>query len=220
MASPVTSDAASEHSQATDSAISSGVPSRADGLPRGDGRLVVGFTSPDEAPHHGRVYDAGADGVDPDAVAGVLQRGGLGQPDHRVLAGDVGRQPPRSHQPCRRSGVDDGPAALRHHLRNLMLQAQPNALEIDVYQPVPVVFGVLMQTAGHVALDAGVVVGAVQPPVGRHHLRHQRRHVAGAGNVGVDKHPAAARLLDGAQRLLRPVGVHVGHHDGRALPAT
>ena len=49
--------------------------------------------------HHGRINRAGADGIHPDAGFGVFQGCGLGQAEHAMLAGHIGRAPAETEQP-------------------------------------------------------------------------------------------------------------------------
>ena len=84
--SPVTNEAASEQSQATDSATSSGVPLRPIGW---YGRLEFYFPAFDCPLEHWGVDDTGTNGVYSNPVKGVFQRGSLAQTNDAVFAGDV-----------------------------------------------------------------------------------------------------------------------------------
>jgi len=85
----VTKEAASEHSQTTAAAISSGQPMRPMGS-WGDDPVPAFVGAFGEAVHHLGVDDAGADGVDPDVRPGVVEGGVLSQPDDAVFGGGVG----------------------------------------------------------------------------------------------------------------------------------
>ena len=90
-------------------------------------------------------------------VPGAFQRGALGQPDHRMLAGAVDRDVGRADQAGDRRGVDDAAVVLLQHHRQHMLHAEEDADHVDVEHPakrLQRIFG----DRRDVALDAGVVV--------------------------------------------------------------
>ena len=62
-----------------------------------------------------RIDIARADGVAGDALLGRLERGHLGQAEHAVLGGDIGRLERRADQAMRRGDVDDAAPFVRDH---------------------------------------------------------------------------------------------------------
>jgi hypothetical protein len=93
---------------------------------------------------HPRVDRARADRVDSDALPGDVAGGGLGQADHRVLRGDIGRHPRGRHQPGDPGGVDDGTPLLLQHDRKHVMQAEEDTLDVDAnhrVEHVLVIFG-------------------------------------------------------------------------------
>ena len=97
MAWPVTNDAASEHSHTIGRGDLLGRAEPADGLHLAHA-LQRGLVAADEAFEHRRADVARAHRVDPDALLGVLEGHALGEADHAVLAGHVGRQVGEAHQ--------------------------------------------------------------------------------------------------------------------------
>ena len=81
------------HSHRTAAAISSPRPSRPIGWPA-HGVLDRELAAGDHVGDHRRLDRAGADRVDADAARRVLERGALGQAEHAVLGGVVGRRGP------------------------------------------------------------------------------------------------------------------------------
>ena len=162
MACPRTKEAASEHSQTTAAAISSGVPIRPIGSWRDHLCAAFGGAA-GEALHHRGVDDAGADGVDADVRCRVVERGRLGQADDAVLGGDVGGAAGEALDAGARGGVDDRAAALssisgiscfmhRNTPRRLMAMMRSHSSSV-------------ISAVGLVAcLDAGVVEGDVEAP--------------------------------------------------------
>jgi len=91
---------------------------------------------------HGRFDKSGAHCVNPNPALRIFQRGGFRQADHSVLARTIGGHPSRTDQPYNRCHIYNCPATtLLEHLLNLVLQAEPDALEIDVDGSIPIFFG-------------------------------------------------------------------------------
>src|SRR5215212_6042802 len=128
--------------------------------------LLLGHAdSLERAADHRRVDRAGTDRVDADALRGVLERGHLGEADHAVLGRDVRRVVRLRPERADRADVDDRPAvALLEHLRELVLEAQGDALEIDRQDAVELLL-VELGEGVRVRGDRGVVDRAVEPPV-------------------------------------------------------
>src|SRR5208282_3806303 len=117
-----------------------------------------------------------------DAGLGVFERRAFGQSHDRVLARDVDGQAAKAHQSGGRGGIHDRTAPLFAHLANLVLHAEPYALDVDGHHAIEVALGGLVRV-DDVALDAGVVVGAVQAPVSLDDPRDQRLHLGVVANV-------------------------------------
>ena len=133
-------DARSEHIHTTASAISAGFPKRPMGWQLNN--VFVNLWSAKEPLRHWRFDHCGTHCVDPDSTFSGFERGGFGETNHSMFARTIGRCPSRTHQPSNRRHVYDSSAtALLEHLPNFVLQAKPDALEIDVDGPIQVFFG-------------------------------------------------------------------------------
>ena len=180
--------------------------------------LEVGDGVEDGA-HQRRVDVARANRIDPDAVFGVFQGRRFGQADDAVLGRHIRRRAGGGNQPHNRGGVDDGPAALRQHLRQFRFHRQPDAFQIDAQHPVEIRLRVVGgQRAARRAGNAGVVESAIQPSVGRHRLRHHRLRRRRVRHIGRHQDSLAAGLFDELHRFLAALGVHIGHRHPGALP--
>ena len=80
----------------------------------------------------------------------------IGETDDAELGGAVGGAAREALDPGARGGVDDRAAAVLEQERDLVLHAQEDAREVDVDDPVPVVFGDVGGRCG-AEFDAGVV---------------------------------------------------------------
>ena len=122
---------------------------------------------------------------------------GLGQADDRVLGRDIGRHPRRRDQPGDRGCIDDGAALLLQHDRQDVAQSKEHALHVHPHHRVEhrfVVFG----GRSNAALDAGIVVEAVDRAIGIERRLHVGLHVGGFGDVGRDEQRLAALLANDA----------------------
>src|SRR5439155_3353753 len=146
-----------------------------------------------------------------------LAGGGLGQADHRVLGGDIGRHPGGRDETGDRGGVDDRPRFLLQHHRQHVTQPEEHALDVDRDDLVEhrlVIFGGVLPGP----LDPGVVVEAVDPAIGVERGLYIGRDVGGFGNVGGDEARLAALLTQDAGGGLAARRVAVDHDDlGAAL---
>src|SRR5215831_5146873 len=107
-----------------------------------------------------------------------------------MFARDIGRGAWGPDQPPNRCGVNNGAAPLLEHLRELVLQAQPDTLEVDAEDVVPDRFRVVVDRKAkgfYCAYDTRVVVGAVQATVGLDSLLDQRLHLGCLGDIRFDK---------------------------------
>src|SRR5713226_927211 len=110
---------------------------------------------------HGRIHWTGADAVNPDVVAAVIDRHRLGQADHRGFRGRVSGEPARPK--CRyRRDIDDGaaPGGFDHD-GNRVLAEQKHALDVDLHHAT--VFLELLVDDAAAAADAHIVVEEVEP---------------------------------------------------------
>ena len=133
----------------------------ADGLLVDHGLLFLGVGG-EVGLEDGSLDEAGTDGVYSDAAVGVFEGSILGEADDAVLAGDEGCRAGEPDEAGNRSIVDDGASATLEHFRDLVLHAEPDAGEVDAYDPVPEVQGVTGDIGAAVFQDAGVVESAVQ----------------------------------------------------------
>ena len=124
--------------------------------------VFVDLRSAEKPITHRRLDHRGTHSVDPDTILSSFQRRRLGQPNHSVVARTVGPCARRTNQARNRRHVYDGSAtALLEHLPNLVLHGKPDALEIDVDGPIPVLFG--LSGDGHPdTFNAGVVESDVE----------------------------------------------------------
>ncbi|MNQ75606.1 hypothetical protein D3C85_904080 [compost metagenome] len=106
----------------------------------------------------------------------------------------------RSPKTGHRSGIDDGPAPLGKHQRQLVLHAQPDALDVDAHDCIELIEGALRQPALF-DLDPGIVEGIIEAAISVHCLGHQVLHVTFQGHVAAHEHrltTGRTDQLDGA----------------------
>ena len=133
---------------------------------------------------------------------GHLAGGRLGEADHRVLGGDVGRDARRADEAGDRGRVDDGARLLLQHDRQHVAQPEEHALDVDADHLVEhrlVVLGERLE----LAFDAGIVEEAVDAAVGVERGLHVGLHLGRLGDVGGLRARLPALLLDGAGGALR-----------------
>src|SRR5271154_3047946 len=119
--------------------------------------VLVNLWSAKKAVSHRRFDHCGTDSIDPNSTFGGFQCAALRQTNHSMFARAIGRSPSRTGQARNRRHVYDGSArALLEHLHNFVLQAEPDALEIDADGPVPVLFGLLDDRHPN-SLDPGII---------------------------------------------------------------
>src|SRR5689334_19270093 len=143
----------------------------------------------ERADHRGG-EEAGADGVDVDALRGEVDRQLAGQVDHGALRGAVRGLEREPDQATDGGDVDDPPAGavdrlLGEHLTDRELAAQPHALAVDGHRAVVLVLG-LVHDRVQAGEDAGVVDHHVELPEARHDRGHQTLHRRVVGGVGLD----------------------------------
>lgn len=146
---------------------------------------------------HRRDHVARRDGVDADALAGVVAGHGARDVDDAGLGGVVGAQAVVAEQARRAGGVDDGALALALHVR------QRGAREVEDRQQVRRddhldVGERLPRHRVDRARVAGAVHEHVEPAVPRHARRHRRRAVARRADVAALEVRARAECLDDA----------------------
>jgi hypothetical protein len=157
----------------------------------------------------GRQSRAGADAVDADAVAGMVDRQRLCQLHHPALGRDIDRQARRADQAEFGGDGDDG--ALRWAQQGQGgARAQDGAAQVDRDHRVDFLDADLLQGAAPV--DAGVVDQDVEAAEAVGDRVEQRRDAAGIADVGTDCDGPARQ---GCGKLL--AGRPVGHDHGRAL---
>jgi hypothetical protein len=178
------------------------------------GAAFVGVAG--EAAHHRGVDDAGADGVDADAVGGVVQGGRFGEADEAVLGCGVGGLALEALDAGAGRGVDDRAAAAGQHERDLVLHGDEHATEVDRHQAVP------LRRRDRVGrldrlLDARVVEGDIQAAEALDGRVERRPQLVVVGHVAGHRQRLAAGLLDQPRRLAVAVLRNIGHGDRRTL---
>src|SRR5205814_313990 len=93
----------------------------------------------------------------------------LGEPKHSMLGGVVDPALGTSHKTPKRRAIDDGATSLLAHLLQLKLHATPYTAEIDRHHPVVIFSGRISGLCEDI-LNAGIVVGRIEPPEGRDSL--------------------------------------------------
>jgi len=151
-----------------------------------EGKLIH-LRSPENAFTHGCFDDSGADGVNANPFGRVFKCGAFGQADDAVLGRAVRRRSRRANPSGDRRHVDDSSArTLLQHLLQLVLQAEPDALEIDGDGAIPVVFGLLCDW-NPVAFNSCVVKGDVEAAVLVDGLLQESLDGSGLRDVGLDE---------------------------------
>ena len=153
------------------------------------GRLVL-----DQPVHQQRrLHRARADRVGPDPLRPELDRQAPRQRQDRALRRSVGvLRHAAADQRDEARDVDDRPAARLDHRRDRELAAEEDAADVDGHHRIPgrdVGVDDRVVGLGH---DAGVVVQAVEPAVGRDGMVDHRLRVGFAGDVGLDEGGLAA----------------------------
>src|SRR5258708_1011917 len=85
--------------------------------------------------HHRRLDCARTNRIDPNSSGGVFKSRTFRQPDDSMFGGVVDRAAGDADEPTDGGVVDDGTAALRAHLEQLILHAVPHTTEIDRIDP-------------------------------------------------------------------------------------
>ena len=128
------------------------------------------FRGAEEAFAHGGFDDRWADGVDADAFGGGFEGSALREREYAVLAGAISCCAGRADKASDGRHVDDGSAcALLQHLLDFILEAEPDAFEVDGDGAVPVFLGLLCNRNPR-AFNAGVVEGDVEAAILFHGL--------------------------------------------------
>src|ERR1700691_3467258 len=119
--------------------------------------ILLNFRSAKKRPCH-RCFDhRRANCVHPNLALRIFQRSGLRQPDYAMLARAISSCTNCAHQACNGCHIyNRSPAALLEHLPDFVLQAEPDALEIDVDGAIEIFFR-LPNDGSPDALDSGVI---------------------------------------------------------------
>src|SRR5918998_2309898 len=160
-----------------------------------------------------RVHGARAQRVCPHPLPGELHAELAAHGEHTALGGGVGDLGGRGpHHRDEGSRVDDRATAALQEVRDAVLAAEVDRLQVHVLDPLP---GVQLRLQDRVVVrrgDAGVVEQDVDPAEAPGGLPVHGLHVFGVGDVGVDVE--AVYLRGGLPaRLVR----EVGYADARAL---
>jgi hypothetical protein len=108
------------------------------------------------------------------------------------------------------------PHAVVQHQRDLVLEAQEHAAQVDAEDPVPLGLGEVGQWLG-VLLDAGVVERDVEVPERLDGLVECRLDLVGRGDVAAHGEGASAGLVDQPSRFVVVLLGHVGDDHAGAL---
>ena len=148
-----------------------------------------------------------ADGVDPQALAAVLDGHGLGDADQRVLRGAVGDAVRLADHAGGRREVDDVALALEQ-LRQGGLAQVEGARGVDVEEGLEALGRLVLGERR--ATDAGDVGQHVEPAEGGDDLGHERGAGGGVGDVELAAAGRATAVGDHLLGLGDAVGVDVG----------
>ncbi len=216
MLSPLTNEAASEHSHTAASAISSGSPSLA-GRSGGPQHLLETRVSGEERAQHGCVGQTWADRVDTNVMDGVLARRALDQAEDAMLRRRVMRLPRRCHNTGTRRGINDCAPAGAEHMRDLVLHAQEDGGEIDGDHLVPLVKCQGMELFRRRG-DARIVEGAMQAAEVRYCLVHHRRDRGLRREIRLDEQRGPTSATNLLCRGHAGSRIDVGERHRRAAP--
>ncbi|MNM51504.1 hypothetical protein D3C81_625650 [compost metagenome] len=133
-----------------------------------------------------------------------------------MLGGAVDAHLRRRTQAGHRRRVDNGAATLGQQQRQLVLHAQPDALDVHAHDGIELRFTALGQSP-LLDLDTGVVVGIIEPPVGGDDLLVQLAHIGLAGHVAGDEQRLAAGVTNQPDGGLAADRIEIGHHHLQAL---
>src|SRR5215211_7945562 len=170
-----------------------------------------------DAGDHIRLYEAGADRVDRDAVAGQLLGGRLGKAEQPrlgcrvVCLADVARLADEG------AHVDDLASTLLHHVLQRRVHRVEGAVQVDLDDLVPVLHRELPQ--GAVYVYAGVVDEHVYPVELFYRLVYEALGLLGVRDVRLYRygvHPIVLELVDHLFRRL--LAARVVDHDARPAP--
>src|SRR5208282_6114642 len=154
--------------------------------------VLVNLRSAKEPFSHGRFDGSRTHCINPNSTPSGFQRSGLRQSQHSMFTRTVHCCSRRTDQTGNRRHVyNRSAAALLEHLQNLVLQAEPDALEIDVDGPIKVFFGLIDDWYPN-ALDPSIIEGDVQAAKFLHRLPNERINFSGFRDIGLHKQAIAA----------------------------
>ena len=140
----------------------------------------------DHALQQAGVDRAGRNGIDSNIRSSQLQGSGLGQANHSMFASGIDRDVGDARYSRAGCGVHDSPAAMRQHMRNLVLQAQPDALEIDAHDPIEIGLLQLMNRS-EATFDAGIVDRGMNATQSLRGAAHDSPHLARVRHIVGDE---------------------------------
>ena len=211
-------EAASDARNRIAAATSSGRPMRPNGCMPSMARRAAVSPLADRPVDHRGLDGAGRDRVDADTVAGDLQRGGLGQAFHGVLAGHVGGAGLEADVSGHGTDVDDGAAAGAAEGGDLVLEAPEHALGVDLEHAAYVAVGLVLEPQGLVAFRPRVVHRDVEAAEGFQGQVHGRDGIGLAGMVGGEVARLGAGGLHGREQGGAALRLEVGPDDPVAGP--
>ena len=102
-----------------------------------------------------------------------------------MLGGVIRSTPSAAHEPSKRRTVDDRATSLLAHLAQLELHASPDTTEIDGHHSVIVFPGSISGLRNNI-LNAGIVVGRIQPAESGDGLLNHCFHLSVISDVAMD----------------------------------
>src|SRR4051794_8827115 len=152
---------------------------------------------------------ARTDGIDANASGGIFKGRTLGETEDAMLGGVVGSPTGPTYKSSNRGAIYDCAALLFEHLAQLEFHAAPYATKIDRRDAIEVFTG-RISGVGDDILDAGIVVGCIQPAEGRDRLLNHGFDLRVIGDIalnGEDSMTLGSQLISrGTHGVLVPVG--------------
>ena len=114
--------------------------------------------------------------------------------------------------PGHRCRVYDRATTLLRHMRDLVLHAKPDALQIHRDRPVPIVFG-QCRDASTRAFNPGIIMREVERAVQINCAPDEHCHFGPNRNVCANKRRIAARSLDSRDRFFAAGRIDIRHNN-------
>src|SRR3989442_5293838 len=171
----------------------------------------VSLTGSDHLVRHRRVDQTRTYGIDANAPCSIFESRALGEPKYSVLGGVIDSTLGTSDKTPKRRAIDDGATPLLAHLLQLKLHATPYTAEIDRHHPVVIFSGGISSLCEDI-LNAGIVVGRIEPPESRDSLMNHGLYLGVISNVTMNSQRLMTLRLQflgcRTHRLFVPVRQH------------